>query len=93
MTSGTTGEPMAAYVFCGPIYYQKLKHMVIDKMHARARGPRQVCAVGNRRIHRTAASRDAVEPAAVSPAILLYLCNSARYSRVSRPRADRARVG
>ena len=45
MTSGITGEPMAAYVFCGPIYYQKLKHMVIDKMHARARGPRQVCAV------------------------------------------------
>jgi DNA-directed RNA polymerase III subunit RPC2 len=42
MTSGLTGEPLSAYVFCGPIYYQKLKHMVIDKMHARARGPRQV---------------------------------------------------
>lgn len=40
MTSGITGETMPAYVFFGPIYYQKLKHMVQDKMHARARGPR-----------------------------------------------------
>lgn len=40
MTSGITGEPLPAYVFTGPIYYQKLKHMVQDKMHSRARGPR-----------------------------------------------------
>ena len=40
LTSGITGEPLPAYVFEGPIYYQKLKHMVQDKMHSRARGPR-----------------------------------------------------
>ncbi|XP_042432808.1 DNA-directed RNA polymerase III subunit 2-like [Zingiber officinale] len=37
--SGITGWPLQAYIFMGPIYYQKLKHMVIDKMHARATGP------------------------------------------------------
>lgn len=42
MTSGITGEAMPAYVFTGPIYYQKLKHMVQDKMHSRARGPRAI---------------------------------------------------
>uniref|UniRef100_A0A0E0D1W6 DNA-directed RNA polymerase subunit beta n=1 Tax=Oryza meridionalis TaxID=40149 RepID=A0A0E0D1W6_9ORYZ len=38
--SGILGHPCQAYVFMGPIYYQKLKHMVLDKMHARASGPR-----------------------------------------------------
>lgn len=40
--SGITGEPLQAYIYSGPVYYQKLKHMVQDKMHARARGPRAV---------------------------------------------------
>ena len=40
VTSGITGESLPAYVFFGPIYYQKLKHMVMDKMHSRARGPK-----------------------------------------------------
>ena len=40
LTSGITGEALPAYVFFGPIYYQKLKHMVQDKVHSRARGPR-----------------------------------------------------
>eukprot|EP00771_Trimastix_marina_P001701 gnl/Trimastix_PCT/2792.p1 GENE.gnl/Trimastix_PCT/2792~~gnl/Trimastix_PCT/2792.p1 ORF type:complete len:1132 (+),score=331.51 gnl/Trimastix_PCT/2792:252-3398(+) len=42
LTSGITGEPLEAYIYTGPVYYQKLKHMVLDKMHARARGPRAV---------------------------------------------------
>ncbi|CAG5128580.1 unnamed protein product [Candidula unifasciata] len=42
VTSGVTGEPLSAYIYFGPIYYQKLKHMVLDKMHARAKGPRAV---------------------------------------------------
>ncbi|KEZ43820.1 DNA-directed RNA polymerase III subunit RPC2 [Scedosporium apiospermum] len=41
-TSGVTGEPLEAYIFNGPIYYQRLKHMVQDKMHSRARGPRAI---------------------------------------------------
>jgi DNA-directed RNA polymerase III subunit RPC2 len=41
-TSGITGEPLQTYIFAGPVFYQKLKHMVMDKMHARARGPRAV---------------------------------------------------
>jgi len=41
-TSGISGEPLQSFVFAGPVFYQKLKHMVMDKMHARAKGPRAV---------------------------------------------------
>ena len=34
----TTGEPIPAMCHAGPVFYQKLKHMVMDKMHARAKG-------------------------------------------------------
>ncbi|KAG5186658.1 DNA-directed RNA polymerase III subunit RPC2 [Tribonema minus] len=40
LMSGINGEPVLNYIFAGPVFYQKLKHMVMDKMHARARGPR-----------------------------------------------------
>lgn len=37
--NGHTGAKLAAHVFIGPTFYQRLKHMVDDKIHARARGP------------------------------------------------------
>ena len=40
LTDGYTGKPLNAFIFMGPVYYQKLKHMVLDKMHGRPRGPR-----------------------------------------------------
>jgi DNA-directed RNA polymerase II subunit RPB2 len=36
--SGFTGEPLKAKIFMGVTYYQRLKHMVGDKMHARSYG-------------------------------------------------------
>jgi hypothetical protein len=41
MYNGMTGEPMEAMIFIGPTYYQRLKHMVADKIHSRHRGPMQ----------------------------------------------------
>jgi DNA-directed RNA polymerase II subunit RPB2 len=38
MYNGMTGEEIEAQIFIGPTYYQRLKHMVSAKMHARARG-------------------------------------------------------
>ncbi len=42
MYNGTTGEKFMADIFIGIVYYQKLHHMVADKMHARARGQVQM---------------------------------------------------
>ena len=37
--NGLTGEQIEASIFMGPVFYQRLKHMVGDKIHSRAIGP------------------------------------------------------
>jgi hypothetical protein len=37
--SGETGVKIPSTVFMGPTFYQRLKHMVEDKIHARSQGP------------------------------------------------------
>lgn len=39
VVSGITGELIPQEVYIGPIYYQRLKHMVSDKVHSRSIGP------------------------------------------------------
>src|SRR3989338_8401792 len=40
--SGVTGKPMFAKIYCGNMYYFKLKHMVSNKLHSRATGKIQL---------------------------------------------------
>ena len=40
--NGETGEQLQSKIFIGTNYYQKLKHMVANKLHARAMGPVQL---------------------------------------------------
>lgn len=39
---GMTGKEIPHAIFMGPTYYQRLKHMVDDKIHSRSHGPVQV---------------------------------------------------
>ena len=40
--NGQTGEVMETDIFMGPIYYQRLKHMVADKINYRNTGPKKL---------------------------------------------------
>jgi DNA-directed RNA polymerase II subunit RPB2 len=37
--NGLTGEQHECSIFTGPVFYQRLKHMVLDKQHSRSIGP------------------------------------------------------
>jgi DNA-directed RNA polymerase II subunit RPB2 len=37
--NGLTGEQIESSIFIGPVFYQRLKHMVNDKQHSRSIGP------------------------------------------------------
>ena len=39
MYDGLSGEQLNANIFIGPVFYQRLKHMVNDKQHSRSIGP------------------------------------------------------
>jgi DNA-directed RNA polymerase II subunit RPB2 len=40
--NGWTGEPLETEVCVGIVHYQRLRHCVVDKVHARSRGPVQL---------------------------------------------------
>ena len=39
LMNGMTGEQHESSIFMGPVFYQRLKHMVADKQHSRSIGP------------------------------------------------------
>jgi DNA-directed RNA polymerase I subunit RPA2 len=39
MYSGITGEEFSADIYIGVVYYQRLRHMVLDKFQVRTTGP------------------------------------------------------
>ena len=42
MINGITGEKFDVKIYVGNMYYMKLKHLVSNKIHSRARGPVQL---------------------------------------------------
>ena len=42
MYNGFTGKKLDVLIFLGPTFYQRLKHIVGDKIHSRGRGPVQI---------------------------------------------------
>mmetsp|Transcript_23486 Transcript_23486/g.47869 ORF Transcript_23486/g.47869 Transcript_23486/m.47869 type:complete len:865 (+) Transcript_23486:709-3303(+) len=40
--NGMSGEVLVSEIFSGPVFYQKLKHMVQDKIHSRSKGGRSI---------------------------------------------------
>lgn len=38
--NGLTGQQIETSIFVGPVFYQRLKHMVADKQHSRSNGPK-----------------------------------------------------
>ena len=42
MYNGETGEEFQVRIYVGSMYYLRLKHMVANKIHSRARGPIQL---------------------------------------------------
>ena len=68
--NGRTGEPFSNLIFIGPVYYQRLKHMVDDKIHARARGPMSMLGASSASLSLTALSLTRARPSASLYAIL-----------------------
>ena len=42
LVSGVTGEEFGADIYIGPVYYQRLRHMVSDKFQVRILPPMAV---------------------------------------------------
>ena len=54
--NGITGKQMSTKIFIGPTYYQRLKHMVEDKVHSRATGPKMRVPIGSLLLSMTTAA-------------------------------------